>query len=155
MARSRYLSFFSHSFSFILWSAETAKSTIKQIFLLLIIIRSGLLVEIKWSVCMSKSQRRLHVSFFRIAAGLCIYHLFVWWNLNFLHISQWTTLPIQSCLVLYSFCANLLHIIGLFVVNPHHIRYIFPLHFLCSSVVSILFFPEKVYSLLGSNRSLF
>ena len=28
VARSRYLSFFSHSFSFILWSAETAKSTI-------------------------------------------------------------------------------------------------------------------------------
>ena len=28
LARSRYLSFFSHSFSFILWSARTAKSTI-------------------------------------------------------------------------------------------------------------------------------
>ncbi len=28
LARSRYLSFFSHSFSFILWSAGTAKSTI-------------------------------------------------------------------------------------------------------------------------------
>ena len=31
LARSRYLSFFSHSFSFILWSAGTAKSTILQI----------------------------------------------------------------------------------------------------------------------------
>ena len=31
LARSRYLSFFSHSFSFFLWSAETAKSTILQI----------------------------------------------------------------------------------------------------------------------------
>ena len=40
--RSRYLSFFSHSFRFILWSARTAKSTILQIlFFLLIIIRSG------------------------------------------------------------------------------------------------------------------
>ena len=28
LARSRYLSFFSHSFSFILWSTRTAKSTI-------------------------------------------------------------------------------------------------------------------------------
>ena len=49
LARSRYLSFFSHSFSFILWSAGTAKSTILQILffvLLLIIIRSGLLAEI-------------------------------------------------------------------------------------------------------------
>ena len=32
LARSRYLSLFSHSFSFILWSARTAKSTILQIF---------------------------------------------------------------------------------------------------------------------------
>ena len=31
LARSRYLSLFSHSFSFILWSAETAKSTILQV----------------------------------------------------------------------------------------------------------------------------
>ena len=31
LARSRYLSFFSHSFSFILWSAGTAKTTILQV----------------------------------------------------------------------------------------------------------------------------
>ena len=31
LSRSKYLSFFSHSFSFILWSAGTAKSTILQI----------------------------------------------------------------------------------------------------------------------------
>ena len=31
LARSRYLSFFSHSFSFILWSVGTAKSTILQV----------------------------------------------------------------------------------------------------------------------------
>ena len=31
LAKSRYLSFFSHSFSFILWSAGTAKSTILQV----------------------------------------------------------------------------------------------------------------------------
>ena len=49
LARSRYLSLFSHSFSFILWSARTAKSTILQIlfFFLLIIIRSGLRAEIR------------------------------------------------------------------------------------------------------------
>ena len=43
-------------------------------------------------------------------AGLCIYHLFVWSNLNFLLISQWITLPTHSSLVLYSFYANLLHL---------------------------------------------
>ena len=48
LARLRYLSFFSLSFSFILWSAGTAKSTILQVlFFLLIIIRSGLLAEIR------------------------------------------------------------------------------------------------------------
>ena len=58
LARSRYLSFFSHSFSFILWSTGTAKSTILLVlfFFLLIIIMCGLLAGIKWSVCMLKSH---------------------------------------------------------------------------------------------------
>ena len=91
LARSMYLYFFSLSFSFILWSAVTAKSTILQVlFFLLIIIRSGLLAEIRWSVCMSKSYRCLCVLFSRTGAVLCIYHLFVWSNLNCFHISQWT-----------------------------------------------------------------
>ena len=48
LARSRYLSFFSLSSRFIMWSAGTAKSTILQIlFLLLIIMRSGLLTGIR------------------------------------------------------------------------------------------------------------
>ena len=40
-ARSRYLSFFAHSFRFILWSAGTAKSTFLQI-LFFLLIRLGL-----------------------------------------------------------------------------------------------------------------
>ena len=113
LARSRYLSFFSLSFRFILWSAGTAKSTILQIlffffFFLLIIMRSGLLAGIRWSICMLMSHRSLCESFSRTGAGLCIYHLFVWSNWNFLHISQWITLSTQSCLAWYSFCANLL-----------------------------------------------
>ena len=75
LARSRYLSFFSLSFRFILWSAGTAKSTILQIlFFLLIIMRSGLLAGIGWPVCMLKSHRSLCVSFSRTGAGL--YHSF-------------------------------------------------------------------------------
>ena len=47
LARSRYLSFFSHSFSFILWSSgQQSRQFCKFSFLLLIIIRSGLLAEI-------------------------------------------------------------------------------------------------------------
>ena len=109
LARSKYLSFLSHSFSFILWSAGIAKSTILQILffllLLLIIIKSGLLAGIRWSVCMLKSHRSLCVAFSRTGAGLCIYHLLVWSSFNFLHISQWITLPTQSCLALYSLWA--------------------------------------------------
>ena len=136
LARSRYLSFFSLSFRFILWSAGTAKSTILQIlFLLLIIIRSGLLARIRWSVCMLKSHRSLCKSFSRTGAGLCIYHLFVWSNLNFLHISQWITLPTQSCLALYS-CANLLHsLIMWLIVSSLSLH---SLHLLFCCVLSIL-----------------
>ena len=61
-----------------------AKSTfLKVLFFLLITIRSGLLAKIRWSVCMLKSQKSLCVSFSMTDAGLCIYHLFVWSNLNF------------------------------------------------------------------------
>ena len=70
------LSFFLHCFRFTLWSAGTAKSTILQIlFFLLIIIRSGLLAGVSWSVCMLKSYRSLCVSFSRTGGGLCLYHL--------------------------------------------------------------------------------
>ena len=79
------------------------------LFFFLTIIRSGLPGEIRWSVSISKSHRGLWVSFSRTGVGLCIYHLLAGSNLNFFHISQWITMPTQSCLALYSFCANLLH----------------------------------------------
>ena len=137
LARSRYLSFFSLSFRFILWSAGTAKSTILQIlFLLLIIMRSGLLAGIRWSACILKSHRSLCKSFSRTGAGLYIYHLFVRSNWNFLHISPWITLPTQSCLALYSFCANLLHsLIMWLIVSSLSLH---SLHLLFCCVLSIL-----------------
>ena len=135
---SRYLSFFSHSFSFIMWSAGTEKSTVLQfLFLfLLIIIRSDLLAKIRWSMGISKSHWSLCVSFSRTGLGLCICHLFVWSNFNFLHISQWITLPTQSCLVLYSYSANLQHSLIMWLMvsslSPHS------LHLLFCCVLSIL-----------------
>ena len=39
---------------------------------------------------------------------LCIYHLFVWSILNFLHNYQWNTFLTQLCVVFYSFCEILL-----------------------------------------------
>ena len=99
LAKSRYLSLFSHSFNFT-W---TAKSMILQVLsLLLIIIKSGCLAEIRWSVCMLKSQKSLCISFSRTDSGFCIYYLFIWSKFNFLYNSQ-------SYQALYSFCANLLH----------------------------------------------
>ena len=137
LAMSSYLSFFLHSFSFTLGSAGTSKSTILQVlFFLLIIIKSGLQAGIRWSVCMLKSHRSLCMAFSRTGAVLCIYHLLVWSNLTFLHISQRITLPNQSCHALYPLCANLLHslIIWLMVssLSPHS------LHLLFCWVLSIL-----------------
>ena len=54
-----------------------------SLFLLLIIIKSGLLAGIRWSVCILKSHRSLCESFSRTGAGLCIYHLLLWSNLNY------------------------------------------------------------------------
>ena len=41
----------------------------------------------------------IRMSFSRTDAGLCIYHLFVWSNLNFLHNFQWITFPTQSFII--------------------------------------------------------
>ena len=66
---------------------------------------------------MSKSHRSLCVSFSRTDSGLCIYHLFVWLNLNLLNNSLWITWPTQSCLVLFSFRSNLLHSLMWLIVS--------------------------------------
>ena len=103
---------------------------------LLIIIRSGRLAEIRWSVCIPISWWSLRVSFSMTDSGLCMYHLFLWSNFNFLHNSQWIILLTQSCLFLYSFCANLLHSLIMWLtvssLSPHS------LHLLFCRVLSIL-----------------
>ena len=96
-----------------------------SLFFLLITMRSGLLTEIRWSVCMLKSYRSLCVSFSRTDIGLCIYHLFVWTNFNFLHSSLWITLFSHSYLILHFFCANLLHSLIMWLIitslSPHNL----------------------------------
>ena len=89
LARFRYLSLFSLSFSFTLWSVETAKSTTRQVLgFLRTLTMSGRLAEIRWSVSISKSLNCLCVSFSRTDGGLGIYHSFTWSNLKFWHNSQ-------------------------------------------------------------------
>ena len=109
LTRSKYLSFFSLSLIFTQWSAGTANSTILQAqFFFSIITWSCRLAEMRRRVYISKFQRNFCVSLSRKDFRLCIYYLLVWSNLNFLHNSEWITLSTQSCLVLNSFCANLL-----------------------------------------------
>ena len=99
LARSRYLSLF---FFFDFYSQlKTAKSTSHQVLFLLTITKSGL-TKIGLSVYILKSQRILSISFSRVDSCLCIYHLVVWSNFNFLHNSKWIIFPIQSCLIFYT-----------------------------------------------------
>ena len=85
LARSSYLSFFSLSFNFTLcYPGQQSPQFGKFSFLLLLIInRFGRLAETWWSVCISKSQNNLCVTFSRTDSGLSIYYLFVWSKLNF------------------------------------------------------------------------
>ena len=135
LARSKYLFFLLLSLIFTLWSVGTAKSTVQQVLFLinffcflLIITSFCLLGGIRGSVC--RSKRILCISFTRTDSGLHLYHLSVWSNFNFLHYSQWTTFPTQSCLVFYSFCTRLLHSFTRFMVSS-----LWPLTFFCYSVV--------------------
>ena len=71
-------------------------------FLMLTVIRYGRLIEIRWSLCISKSQRSLCFLFSWMDSGFCKYHLFVFSNLNRLLNSRWTLtitiiiLPIEN-----------------------------------------------------------
>ena len=85
------------------------------------------------------------VSFSRTAAGLCIYHMLVWSNLNFLHIFQWITLRTQACLVLYSFCANLLHSLIMWLIISSQLPHSLHLLFCC-----VFFIPTLIWLVLMS-----
>ena len=72
---------------------------------------------IRWSVCISKSQRIFCISFSRMNSDLCRYHFAVWPNFNLLQNSQWMTYPTQSCLGFYFFCTSLLHLLTISLVS--------------------------------------
>ena len=161
--RSRYLSFFLLFFSVLFCGQPGQQSTILQVlFFLLFTIRSGILAEIRWSVCMPTAHRSLCVSFSRTYYGLCIYYQFVWSYLNFNHISKWITLFPQSCLVLYFFCSNVPHSLVMRLIvsslSPHNLHllfccillilsfnWLFLMALFCASIkrgsVSLLMFP--------------
>ena len=78
LARPRYFSFHSHHFSFFFGQPWQQNLQFWKFPFFLILVRAGLLVEIRWSVWMSKSHSSLSLPFSRTAAGLCIYYLFLW-----------------------------------------------------------------------------
>ena len=130
--RPWYLSLFSLSFSFTLWSAGTIQQVL--FYFLLTITRSGRLAEIRWSVRISKSRRILCVSFSKTDSGLCIYHLFM---IKFKLLAQFLLHPDFSRL-----WANLLHPlnIGLIVssLSPHN-------QHLCCCVLSSLALTKSLW----------
>ena len=89
LARSRYLSFYSHSFIFILWSAWTAKSTILQILFFFCWLLLGLVFWPRLgdpSVCQSPKgvhvchflghmHQVVHISFVRMVKFQFLAHL--------------------------------------------------------------------------------
>ena len=120
--------------------------------LLLTINRSGRLAEIRWSVCITRSQRILCVSFSRIGFWLCIDHVFAWLYLNFSQNSLWIPFPTQTCLFLYSLCANLLHSLIMWLIvfslSPHnrHLQFCCVLSILALTYGVVLFSYHEKFS---------
>ena len=145
LARFKYMSIFSFSFIFTLWTFGTAKSTIRRILFLffcfcccclfyyiyffLLISLAVLLARITRSVCISKSQRILFVWFSRTDAIFCLFHLVVWSNFNFLPNFLWITFPTQTYLVLYSFYTSLINSLVILLIvsslSPHNLQLLF------------------------------
>ena len=88
-------------------------------FFLLIITQRSRLTLIRWSECISKFHGKLYVLFLGRDCELYIYYLVVWSNFNFLQNSQLISFLTWLRLILFSFCARLLHslIMGLIVLS--------------------------------------
>ena len=73
LARLRYLSFFSHSYSFIRWSASTAKSTILQILFLCWLLLSLVFWQRLADPCVCQSPIEVYGSYFLGQVLGCVY----------------------------------------------------------------------------------
>ena len=119
------LSFLYFSISFTRWSAGTAKSTILQV-----------LSFVDYYKVWSSGRDYVIRFYFKISEEFVhlFLLLFVWSNFSFLHSSQCITLPTQSCQVLYSFCANLLPLLVMWLIVSSLSPCILHLLFCCVSV---------------------
>ena len=137
----RYLYFFSLSFNFTQWPAGTEKSTIWQI------LSFTFLFFFFWlSLCLIIWQRLGESLYLKIPEEfkrLILLERYWVVRIPFVRISisfsctiSWINLPTQSCRVLYSFWASLLHSLIMWLIvsslSPHN------LHLLFYKVLSIL-----------------
>ena len=67
-------------------------------------------------------------------------------NLNYLHNSLWIIFTTRSCLVIYSFCASLLHSLIMWLIVSSLLRYNPLLLFCC--VLSIFYFTLRGFIML-------
>ena len=109
LARSRYLSLFSLSFIFTLWTAVTAKFTFQHVLFFVDYHKVGWSGRVVWSglgnLFVSQNPREFYASYsLGTNSGLRIYHLFVWWNFNFWHIFLWITFFSQLCRLFLFLC---------------------------------------------------
>ena len=105
------------------------------------ITRPDRLAEIRWSICVSKSQRSMCVPFSWTDSGLCIYHSFIWLHLNILHNSQWITFRTQSCLIFFALICCVCLLYDWSFRLSHHVIYT------CYFISSCLFLLEHSSSL--------
>ena len=84
------------------WNCKVCRSSF-----LLTITSCGRLDRIRWSVCTSKPLRVLYASLSWTGSWLCIYHVLVWSNFNFLYNSQWITVLFYIIIALI-YCIHLL-----------------------------------------------
>ena len=136
LTKPKYLFIFFTFFDFHLVVHYMVSSLIFFSFFFFVNYKSGLLAGIRWSVFISKSQRVLSVSFSRTDSSLCMYHLVVESDFNFLHNSQWILPPL--CLVLYFLYTSLQHMLIMWLIVSSQSRYDLHLQFCCVLLIIIL-----------------
>ena len=116
--------------SMVRWDGKvhySAGSLSFSFFFLLSITKAGLLSEI------TQSQRTLCVPFSRNKFWLVLISFVTMIKFQFLAQFSVDIFPTQSCLVLYSFCATLLHSLIMWLIvllSPHNLHLLFLLHFI-------------------------
>ena len=112
LVKSRFLCLFSLSFNFTQWSTRTLSPNFGRFFFssfCLNVNRSDRLAEIrKFIFCLKIPEnfvRQIFLDRFWVVHAPFV----VWSNLNFLHNSQWITMPTHSFLFLYSLSASYLY----------------------------------------------